>query len=51
MALAHKVGSAVERVYQQGKMLEKRRAVMDAWAQYCDGEQSGTVVSFTGRRD
>lgn len=35
MALAHTVASAVERAYRRGRALEKRRALMAAWATYC----------------
>ena len=34
-ALAHTVPSAVERAYQRGDLFEKRRRLMDAWADYC----------------
>jgi integrase len=34
-ALAHLVGNAVERAYRRGDALEKRRALMSAWASYC----------------
>ena len=33
-ALAHKVGSDVERAYRRGDAIEKRRAVMSAWAEF-----------------
>jgi integrase len=36
-ALAHQVGNAVERAYRRGDALEKRRALMEAWATYCEG--------------
>lgn len=36
MALGHEVGNAVERAYRRGDALERRRAVMDAWASYCN---------------
>jgi integrase len=32
--LAHTVGSAVERAYRRSDVLERRRALMDAWAAY-----------------
>lgn len=35
MALAHAVESKVEGAYRRGDMLERRRAMMDAWGQYC----------------
>ncbi len=34
-ALSHQVGNAVERSYRRGSALEKRRNLMEAWAQYC----------------
>jgi integrase len=34
-ALAHTVPSAVERAYQRGDLFEKRRRLMDSWADYC----------------
>jgi integrase len=34
-ALAHTVGDATERAYRRGDALEKRRFMMDAWADYC----------------
>lgn len=34
-ALAHAVGDAVERSYARSDALERRRALMEAWAQYC----------------
>ncbi len=34
IALAHKVGSDVERAYRRSDMLEKRRAMMEEWARF-----------------
>ena len=34
MALAHIVGNKVEAAYRRGDMLEKRRAMMQAWADH-----------------
>lgn len=34
-ALAHAVGNKVERSYRRGDALEKRRRLMEAWADYC----------------
>lgn len=36
-ALAHQVGSAVERAYRRGSAVEKRRPLMQAWANHCLG--------------
>jgi integrase len=52
MALAHQVGSAVEKAYRRGDLLDKRRKLMTAWAQYCrspETEKSGAVVPLRGR--
>lgn len=35
MALAHSVGDKVEAAYRRGDMLEKRRKMMDDWAEFC----------------
>lgn len=37
MALAHQVGSAVERAYRRGDSFAKRRDLMNAWAKFCLG--------------
>lgn len=34
IALAHRVGSEVERAYRRSDMVERRRAMMDEWAQF-----------------
>jgi len=43
-ALAHVVGDATERAYRRGDALEKRRALMEAWAKFCEPNASGVVV-------
>ena len=35
-ALAHTVGSAVERAYRRGDLLDQRRCLMQDWADFCD---------------
>jgi integrase len=35
-ALAHTVGSAVERAYTRGDLLDQRRRLMEDWASFCD---------------
>ena len=37
MALAHTVKDKVEAAYRRGDLFEKRRELMDAWAEYCGG--------------
>ena len=45
VALAHKVGNAVEAAYRRGDMIEKRRAMMAAWVEFLGGvKRSGKVV-------
>jgi integrase len=36
MALAHKIGDAVEAAYRRGDLFEKRRLLMEKWGRYCD---------------
>jgi integrase len=43
-ALAHNVGDATERAYTRGDALEKRRALMTAWATFCDRSTSNAEV-------
>ena len=43
-ALAHSVGNEVERAYRRGDVLEKRRGMMEAWANYLSQKQSEKVV-------
>ena len=45
-ALAHAVGNAVELAYRRADALEKRRALMEAWANYCE-PQNGNVVPLS----
>lgn len=44
IALAHTVGSAVERAYRRSDIIEKRRGMMAAWAQFLSGEDKSEVV-------
>ena len=50
-ALAHHVGSAVERSYARSDLFEKRRRLMDQWAAFLTDSAPAKVVSFTNRRD
>jgi integrase len=43
-ALSHQVGSEVERAYRRGDAIEKRRALMHAWADYCGAVKVGNVT-------
>jgi integrase len=47
IALAHTVGNKVEASYRRGDLFEKRRRLMDAWAEFCTAapvEQGKVVV-------
>lgn len=46
IALAHEVGSEVERAYRRGDMVERRRAMMNAWSNFLEGRDAGVVVTF-----
>lgn len=49
-ALAHKVGDETERAYRRSDALEKRRKLMQAWADYCDAQAGGNVVKLAPRK-
>lgn len=40
MALAHSIGNKAEAAYRRGDLFEKRRRLMDDWANYCDDGQA-----------
>ena len=45
VALAHRISNTVEAAYRRGDMVEKRRAMMAAWAGFLAGaEATGKVV-------
>jgi integrase len=49
MALAHKIASAVEKAYRRGDLFEKRRRLMEDWAEYCGSptvNRQANVVSI-----
>jgi integrase len=48
--LAHAIGDKVERAYRRGDLFEKRRRLMDAWAEFCGKPSAGAkVVALHGR--
>lgn len=49
-ALAHKVGNEVERAYRRSDALEKRRKLMQAWADYLAAAKAGNVLKFDEAR-
>lgn len=44
LALAHAVGDKVEAAYRRGDMFERRRAMMQDWADFCENKQRKSVV-------
>jgi integrase len=44
--LSHRVGSTVSRAYNRTSMLERRRPLMAAWADFVTGKTSANVVPF-----
>jgi integrase len=47
MALAHRIGDAVEQAYARGDLFQRRKRLMDAWASYCTAgtpAETGAVV-------
>jgi integrase len=48
-SLAHQVGSKVAQAYRRGSGLEKRKVLMQQWANHCDGAaESSKVVRLHG---
>jgi integrase len=41
-ALSHVIGDKAEQAYRRGDALEKRRALMDAWAAFCEPKAKGS---------
>jgi integrase len=48
-ALAHVVGDASERAYRRGDALEKRRALVKAWADFLEPSTRSNVVNLSVR--
>jgi integrase len=49
-ALAHVVGDKAEQAYRRSDALEKRRALMDAWAAYCEPSSADEKVTPLRRK-
>ena len=48
MALAHAIKGQTEAAYRRGDLFEKRRRLMQAWAEFAGGATGGTVVALRG---
>jgi len=46
MALAHTIPNAVEAAYRRGDLFDKRRRLMDAWAEFCTRQSSAKIVQI-----
>jgi integrase len=47
MSLGHAIGSAVERAYRRGDLLQQRRVLMRDWGVFCSRPmQAGTVINL-----
>jgi integrase len=44
-ALGHQIGTVVERAYRRTDSFERRRAVMQAWADFCFGKPAAAKVA------
>jgi integrase len=49
-ALAHAAGDATERAYRRSDALEKRRALMEAWANFCGAKAASNVELLQVRK-
>jgi integrase len=50
MALAHAVNNKTEAAYRRGDLFEKRRRLMDAWAEFCATAATAAVVPLRAAR-
>lgn len=49
-ALAHTIPNAVEAAYRRGSQFDKRKRLMQAWADFCEPRPSAKVVPIKARR-
>ena len=45
-ALAHTIGNAVEAAYRRGDLLERRRKLMELWAEYVTRKTASNVINI-----
>lgn len=46
MALAHSINSKVEKAYRRGNLIERRRALLQDWQDYCLSKQQENVLEL-----
>jgi integrase len=44
LALAHAISNRTEQAYLRSDLLERRRALAEAWAQFCEGEEPAAAL-------
>jgi integrase len=49
-ALSHVIGDKAEQAYRRSDALNKRRALMDAWAAYCNPARVANLLTMQGRK-
>ncbi|EEE43887.2 Integrase [Roseibium alexandrii DFL-11] len=49
IALSHSVGSEVERAYRRSDLIERRRGMMSAWAEFLRGATASNIVHWEMR--
>jgi len=47
--MGHQVGTVVERAYRRTDILEKRRALMEDWAQWCEPKAGNVIAGRSSR--
>lgn len=47
-ALAHRISDKAEAAYRRGDQFEKRRKLMEAWANFCESSVGARVVQLRG---
>ena len=45
-ALAHRISDKAEAAYRRGDQFEKRRMLMETWANYCKQSKAGAIAKF-----
>lgn len=50
MALAHTIANKAEAAYRRGDLFDKRRGLMEAWADYCASDPSAKVTPLSRKR-
>jgi hypothetical protein len=49
-AMGHVVGTQVERAYRRTDVLQQRRALMQAWADYCEPRDMTNIIRLEQKK-